>query len=897
VPDTSALDLARRALDEVGESPARSRQHAQEALRLEAAGRPRDPRARSVAWRADGLALRDLGDIVGADRSVARAAQVARRAGLGQEAAEALMTLAFVRLIRGRPANALQLADRAATSLTGVAGARLAAQRGLILQRCGRFDEALVVYGQALPVLVRAHDTVWEARLRTNRGLLYAYRQAFGSASTDLLRTLELHRTAGRTLDVAATLWNLGFVAGRQGDLPNALARFDEAAAVYSAEGAPSPEFLTDRCEVLLAAGLVREARRTAVVAVEQLEAAGQHADLAEARLMLAQASLAAGEPQAAESAAVLAEAQFIRQRRRPWALIARYTAMAARRAAGGATSRDLAAALRCADDLARSGWRVAEADTRLVAAAIALDLDRPSTAKDQLARTARWRADGPLDLRVRAWYAQAQLRRQAGDLRGTWSALRAGLRAVEGVQATLGATELRVHVGHHAQDLVGLGVSLALDLGRPRTVLGWAEQWRATSTRLRPVRAPREKGLADALAEVRRAAAAVEEARLDGRPARLLEATLRDAQEHVRSVTRTLASPEDGRPSHEAGGLLPDRLRSSLGDRVLLEYVESGGALHLVTVDADGVRMHALGSVEPVRAAADSLDFALRRLASQFGTPDGLAGMRRLAELTAAELQAALVPDEVAARLNGTESVGVVVVPSESLHGLPWAALPLLVEAATSVAPSAAAWLRAASGGATDTRDGGGPVVLTAGPDLVHAPLEVGRVAALYPRSGQVTVLGPADARADAVLAAADGAALLHLAAHGTLEEDNPLFSSLRLADGPLTVYDLEQLDRAPRTVLLPACRSGLAGLRAGNESMGLATALLALGSSSVVAAVIPVPDAATADLMVRVHRGLRSGLGPARALADARSEQASEDADDHGAYAARVGFVTYGA
>jgi tetratricopeptide (TPR) repeat protein len=260
VPDPTALDLARRALDEVGESPARARQHAQEALRREAAARPRDPRARSVALRAEGLALRDLGDIVAADRCVARAAQVARRAGLDQEAAEASMTLAFVRLIRGRTANALQLADRAATSLSGVAGARLAAQRGLILQRCGRFDEALVVYGQALPVLVRSRDTVWEARLRTNRGLLYAYRHAFGSASADLIRTLDLHRRGGRTLDVAATLWNLGFVAGRQGDLPTALARFDEAAAVYSDEGAPSPEFLTDRCEVLLAAGLVREA-------------------------------------------------------------------------------------------------------------------------------------------------------------------------------------------------------------------------------------------------------------------------------------------------------------------------------------------------------------------------------------------------------------------------------------------------------------------------------------------------------------------------------------------------------------------------------------------------------------------------------------------------------------
>jgi hypothetical protein len=308
---------------------------------------------------------------------------------------------------------------------------------------------------------------------------------------------------------------------------------------------------------------------------------------------------------------------------------------------------------------------------------------------------------------------------------------------------------------------------------------------------------------------------------------------------------------------------------------------------------------VHGLGPVVPVRAAADSLDFALRRLASQFGTPDSLAGMRRLAEVTAAELQALLVPADVAARLDDrtASDLHVVLVPSESLHGLPWAALPALATAPTSVVPSAASWLRAmASATGTDALDGA-PVVLAAGPDLVHAPLEVGRVADLYGATDKVRVLGPADARADAVLAAADGAALLHLAAHGTLEEDNPLFSSLRLADGPLTVYDLEQLERAPRTVLLPACRSGLAGLRAGNESMGLATALLALGSAHVVAAVIPVPDAATADLMVGLHAGLRKGLPPARALAAARAAEAARDPDDHGAYAASVGFVTYGA
>ena len=65
--------------------------------------------------------------------------------------------------------------------------------------------------------------------------------------------------------------------------------------------------------------------------------------------------------------------------------------------------------------------------------------------------------------------------------------------------------------------------------------------------------------------------------------------------------------------------------------------------------------------------------------------------------------------------------------------------------------------------------------------------------------------------ATAAAVLAALPHAGIAHLAAHGTFRRDNPLFSSLRLADGPLTVYDLQTLPGVPELVILAACDSGL--------------------------------------------------------------------------------------
>jgi len=73
------------------------------------------------------------------------------------------------------------------------------------------------------------------------------------------------------------------------------------------------------------------------------------------------------------------------------------------------------------------------------------------------------------------------------------------------------------------------------------------------------------------------------------------------------------------------------------------------------------------------------------------------------------------------------------------------------------------------------------------------------------------------------------------------------------------------------PTTVVLSACDGGRSAVRAGEEVMGLVASLLALGASSVITSVLPVPDAETVPLMVRLHQGMIDGGAPARALADA--------------------------
>ena len=216
----------------------------------------------------------------------------------------------------------------------------------------------------------------------------------------------------------------------------------------------------------------------------------------------------------------------------------------------------------------------------------------------------------------------------------------------------------------------------------------------------------------------------------------------------------------------------------------------------------------------------------------------------------------------------------------------------------AVSVAPSARAWCRARIAGPF----GLDKTVLVAGAGLGAASAEVRTLAAEY---GRATVLAGGTATTARVLAAIDGAGLAHIAAYGTFRADSPMFSSLRLDDGPMTVHDLERLRRAPFRLILPSCESGLLVPASADELLGLASALLPLGTAGIVASVAQVNDRAAGPLMLALHRRLRSagpreGPGPgtlAAALRDARADACHAVAGDPVVTAAGWSFIALGA
>ena len=788
-----------------------------------------------------------------------------------------LGSLGTALIYAGQTAAGLAAFDRATQLASGVLRGRVLHRRGIMLWNLGRHTAALDDFRRAVSVLERADDPLWTARALSGRGLVYLAIGSTARADADFVAAGHLFARTSQKMEAIQTVLNRGVAAFRSGDLPAALSFLDEAAARYRPLNVPTPFLSFDRCDVLLAAGLAGDALAEADAAVRDIEQAhGWSTKKAELLLMAANCALAAAQPQVALDRAQAAHRLFRSQQSAWWEAHAGLVLVRARYAAGQVSAQLLHAADRAACRLAALGSAEAT-QAHLVAGRVALDLGRGPDADRHLTAAARSRRRGPALSRASGWLSEALRAEAAADPRRLLAACRRGLAVLDEFQFTLGASELRAQATAHGAELAVLAQRHAARAHRPRLLLTWSERWRATALAVPPVRPPAGAGFADNLAALREITGQLEDARRQGRPSAGLQRQQQRLERSVRATSlRARGAPN---PGHSVVDI--PQLLDQLGTAQLIEIIDLDGALHVLSCGAGRVRQFAAGRTEHAIRASDFARFALRRLAR--GRPgDNLDGALGILKAVGPQLQDALL-GPAAADLGDRP---VVVVPPGKLHAIPWALIPALRGRAFSVAPSAGAWLRAHSASPPSRLH----VTLARGPGLVTEGAEVPLIARLY---DDVTVLGGAEATAGRVLSALDGAWLGHLAAHGSFRADSPMFSSLRMCDGPLTVYDFEQLDRAPYRLVLSSCDSGVLAPAGADELLGLVSSLLPLGTAGIVASVVPVNDYAVVPLMVGLHRYLRAGHNLAESMCHVRLDLSGDQIQQ----ATAASLVTLGA
>lgn len=849
----SALELAQSAFELVESEPSAAAALAERAVR--SARRARDPEAEVAALHALSFGQHELGDR-SAIRTIRTAVKVGERHGLTRRTALARRRLALDLAGRGAIAAAMRELELARVALDPHERARSEVFRIGVLWYAGTTTEPLTGTEDALAELRERGDAFWEAQLLRNRGGLLTERGETFAAERDLTRARELFAGIGATAAAFATEIELAGNALRRGDLPTCLARLD---AIDARDVSPriSAELSLLRAQATAAARLRGEALQALSEAQAGWKRAGR--DDHGGRLEAIRLMLLAGDAPGARALAIRTQRSFAAQRRQVYAARAAALGLAASITAGTVGRSALSVGRRAARILADAGWDDEARRAQLMVARAAIELGSPRVARRDFAACSALLRRGPVADRIEARHVEALLRLERGDRAGAQRALRTGLALLESYRETLGASDLRASATEIGVELARLGLRIALAGADSDSMLAWADRLRGSALRLPPVTPPDVPELRDRAAELRQVSAEIWRVERTGRAARTLLARQAGLEASIRRLSR-----------HVAGGPAPDsrlpvrrELTRALGTAALLELIDLDGRLTALTLVGGRLARHDLGPAQPVKEELEWLRFALVRLVRR-----GHGTARRAAMLQGARASAATLSERLIAPLaDSLADRPLVIVPTGSLHALPWAMLAELRGRPLVIAPSVATWSHLHPRRAARRSK----VVLVAGPRLRHATAELAELEALYREP--VTLAGR-QATVAAVMRALDGATVAHLACHGHFRSDSPLFSSLELADGPLNAYELQRLRRPPDLIVLSACDLGTSDARPGDELLGFAAALIGIGTRTIIASVVPVPDSGAKRLMIALHRHLLAGDSPSAALARAQRD-----------------------
>ena len=802
------------------------------------------------------------------------------REELSQERAAALrarilITMADAQVELGRTAEASDLLDDALAAAPAALPA-VEASRAVLLARTGRLTESRRHFDAALQGFSVA-PTSGTDHVRTLiwRGMLDLLEARLPDAAKDTEAARRLAADLGLTDGVAIATHNLGLVRWVAGDLPGALA--DMAAADEMALAVRAGVRALDRARLLLAAGLLAEAREFTLRAERIFDAERSRVDLADVLLMQAEIDLSTRAPDTALAAA--------RRAARSYAAAGHARGVLAARVLQARARASLRPERRSSGEPPRNPERTDKLVTELLAAGLADDarmlrllrakvlLDAGAIAE---AQAAAHQAGGPdrrkdqqpprvpsiaIELQSRVVAARPDFAR--GRRTSGFAHIRRGLDDLARYQAQFDSQDLQSASAVHGRELTVLGLRAALETGSPATILQWLERSRAASTRLAAVRPPADSVLADELSRLRVAAYRARAALRAGEPDPDLERQVDRLRRRVRSRSWT-AGGSGAVDAPMTLAAVQRALREVDGKASVVAPFRGSGRFHALVITARAAHYRQLEAefgLEPLlqRMLGDLSLLADHRVAGP---------IRRVA---VASLRTGL--DRVAAAIveplhRFADDGPVIIAAAGSAAIVPWALLPGLTGRAVSVSPSVTAAVAGMGGSGSAHRVG---VLAVAGPEVPHGHREAEAVASVYRARTTTSLLTGSAATGAAVLGAIPADGLVHIAAHGQHQPDNPLFSGVLLADGLLYGYDLAPNPTVPAQVVLSSCDVGRTDDRPGSEPLGLVAALLRTGVRTVVAGTSKVSDEVAAAVMAGYHQRLSAAERPATALAEA--------------------------
>lgn len=786
-----------------------------------------DTLVRVLANWALGRAQFDLGSLADAQVSVRRSLE-AIDASVDTGARAAVVLSSTVILAEsGDIESGLAALDLLDVSDDDVLAGRVEVQRSYIHQHAGRLVDALTHLDRAEALFGSAAEPRDRNRILLHRGLVLLQQGRFEAAEADFIAAERLADAHGMTAARAMGIGNRAVLYGRARRLADAVRTFDEAIDVYRSIGSPSRHVALieiDRAEVLMHSGMVVDAVAAAHRAVELVEPTGNRVLLGDALMLVARAELEAGRPTARRSAERAVEMFEVTGRPEMVPHAAALSMYAQLRDATDERADEaLAAAGAFVTGFREQGWNRQADDLVLERMRAAARTGRLALVRDDVEVVRRGASSAQRDVALSGLFAEALARRFDGEPIAAMETAKTGLAHLDVIVAEATTLEERSAVMRLGADLSQLIIDVAVELGDADTVLAAAEGTRA------------------------------------------------------RALHDELSERERHRPLTEDGAVrLRRELMARLDRRTLIEWVVANGRVHAVVVDASGLRLVDLASVAEVVRARDRV---LVQLDVAAADPDGSS--------VRAERAIGLLDELLLEPLKLTDDDGVVIVPVDLLHGVPWSGMTTLARRPFALSPNAQLWLEADRRAGTPARSAG----LVVGPDVAGADVERAAVERCHPTAA---IASGAGATPSALASMLSGDGLVHVAAHGRFRSDRPLLSTLLLDGGEVTLHDAVPDRVASRLVVVSSCEGGAQGTSDGAEVLGLGAVLLARGAATVVAPLTAVRDLECGEFVAELHGELAQGQTAARALANVRARWLADD--DLSRWAVASSFSCFG-
>ncbi len=458
----------------------------------------------------------------------------------------------------------------------------------------------------------------------------------------------------------------------------------------------------------------------------------------------------------------------------------------------------------------------------------------------------------------------------RAGDLKNAAAYFRKAIKTIENSRSPFAAEQFRrSFMARRLEPFENL-VRVYLLRGRFKDAFAAVEKFRSRTLleslldeTSKPVASQTSKHLAAEAARLR------EELNwLYRRQSDIAGGTIAEAQEKIirlekqlADLTRQIESTETGDGRFGKDGQIPlAELQDQIGPkRAIVEYIKLDGKFSAFVITDKVIHL------EPDLCSEDEIVKLLEALRFQF---EAMRYGNKMAARFADQIKARAdihlhkLSEKLLKPIKGKLGERhLVIVPAASLHYVPFHALHdgssyLIESREVQYAPSASVWHVLDKKPKTRLR-----TALLMGFADEHIPLVNEEIKALAEIFRTTRSFTGAQSTFSAYLKYAPKFDVLHLACHAQFRPENPMFSSLHLSDGWVTVRDICGQHLRAGLVTLSACETGLSNIYLGEEILGLARGFMSAGANSLVVSLWKVNDAATGTFMRKFYENLQRG------------------------------------